>query len=117
MRTNRQIFGMDVELPDMLYGISAWWILWVQLFSCRHDNPETCLTQHPSFLLYWHLIGFVIIVPTGVGIVQLGMAPTALYSSQAPYRLLFEYPMVLGPAVVVPILIAWNLLAVMHQIM
>jgi hypothetical protein len=54
------------------------------------------------------VVGFLIILPFGVFVVQLGMEPTHFYNSKVSYKTVFEYPMVLGPIIVVPILLSWN---------
>jgi len=91
-------FGWGTAFPDMLFGLSAW-VLW--MFS---DAISWQL------LAVWNTFGLLLILPVGILIVQLGMKPTRVYVSTAPYKLVFEYPMVLGPAVVVPILLSWNIL-------
>lgn len=93
-------FAWGTGFPDMLFGLSAWLMLVLLSFS----NLET----HLSMLMYWNAVRLAIILPVGVLNVQLGMSPTQLYNSRAPYKLVFEYPMVLSPAIVVPILLSWN---------
>jgi hypothetical protein len=92
-------FAWGTGFPDMLFGLSA-----VALLVGCHE------TIMPGFLMWWNILGFVIIVPFGVTIVQLGMTPTQLYKSHIPLSVVFEYPMVLGPGIVVPILLCWNVL-------
>ena len=82
----------------MLFGLSAIAVLW------RPDWLDNAL-----FLACWNLIGFSLIVPIGASVLQFGMAPTQLYTSVVPNASVFEYPMILGPAVVVPILLSWNM--------
>ena len=90
-------FAWGTAFPDMIFGATA--LLWLLLDGGSMDFQA---------LLYWNATGLAIILPVGVLIVQAGMKPTQLYASTAPYRLVFEYPMVLGPAAVVPTLLAWN---------
>ena len=93
-------FAWGTAFPDMIFGISTWWVL-----------ALLTGTEEPAWqlLALWNAAGLLLILPAGILIVQLGMAPTRLYpSTRAPYKLVFEYPMVLGPAVVVPILLSWN---------
>lgn len=94
-------FAWGTAFPDFLFGLSAVWC---------HD----WLLAHPTFLLVWSAVGFLLIVPVGVGIVQCGMAPTQCYTSRVSLGLVFEYPMVLAPGVVVPLLLSWNLLLVRY---
>jgi len=92
-------FAWFTAFPDMLFGISAIVLLiqgdWI---------------QDDTFLATWNMIGLAIIVPFGAMVLQLGMAPTQLYRSNVPNGSVFEYPMVLGPAAVVPILVSWNIM-------
>ena len=98
-------FAWGTAFPDMLFGLSAVWLLVTQSSSSSSpiaDNDD-------AFLVRWCVLGIVIILPVGVTILQLGMAPTQLYQSiRAPNRLVFCYPMILAPAVVVPALLCWN---------
>lgn len=102
-------FALGTALPDMLFGLSAF-VLW---WWWHGTMVMPLLLEHPLLLLLWNAVGFVIIVPVGLVIVQSGMEPTRLYVSDKPYSLVFEYPMVLGPAVVVPILLSWNVIMIL----
>jgi len=93
-------FAWGTAFLDMLFGLSALTLL------------VSRISLTPNVLFWWNLIGFVIIVPFGVLIVQLGMKPTQLYKSRVSYAVVFEYPMVLGPALVVPTLLCWNALVI-----
>jgi hypothetical protein len=93
-------FAWGTAFPDMLFGLSAVFLL---VFQSHQDYPI-----QPMFLLLWNLTGFAIILPFGVSLLQLGMAPTKLYESNVSNDVVFEYPMVLGPALVVPTLLGWN---------
>lgn len=88
-------FALGTALFDMLFGLSAWILLAFDLL-----NFQT--------LFYWNALGLILILPVGILIVQAGMKPTELYKSTVSYKVVFEYPMVLGPAAVVPIMLAWN---------
>lgn len=90
-------FAWCTAFPDMVFGLSAI----VLLIEGDWINDDW-------FLAVWNLVGFTIIAPVGVLVVQLGMEPTQWYNSTVPNYIVFAYPMVLGPAVVVPILLSWN---------
>jgi hypothetical protein len=91
-------FAGLTALPDFLFGTSAVWLL------TQHSD----WMQTDAFLFWWNVVGFLIILPFGVFVVQLGMEPTQFYRSKVSYKTLFEYPMVLGPIIVVPTLLSWN---------
>lgn len=97
-------FAWGTAFPDMLFGLSAVFLL---LFQSHKEYPINSF-----FLLVWNLTGFMIILPVGVTILQLGMTPTKLYESRVSNDVIFEYPMVLGPAMVVPTLLCWNAIVV-----
>ena len=96
------VFAWGTAFPDMLFGLSALALLvqnrWI------HDQ---------LFLVWWNLIGFVIIVPSGITMLQLGMKPTQLYQSTVSNNVVFAYPMVLAPGIVVPMLVSWNAIVAM----
>lgn len=96
-------FAWGTAFPDMIFGLSTWVLLF---FVGDLDK------KHLQLLAFWNTVGLVIILPIGILVVQLGMKPTQLYLSKVPMRLVFEYPMVLGPAVAVPILLAWNVVLI-----
>jgi len=90
-------FAWLTAFPDMLFGLSAIALLY-----------QADWMENDIFLAMWNLVGFVLIVPIGGIVLQLGMTPTQLYTSKFSNAYVFEYPMMLGPSLVVPILVSWN---------
>lgn len=86
------------SFPDTLYGLSAVVVL-VFYPALMSDN---------MFLALWNLAGCLIILPLGGLVHQFGMKPTQFYVSRVPNSVTFEYPAILGVAIVVPILVTWN---------
>mmetsp|Transcript_30906 Transcript_30906/g.99718 ORF Transcript_30906/g.99718 Transcript_30906/m.99718 type:complete len:168 (-) Transcript_30906:380-883(-) len=102
------LFAWFTALPDFLFGLSA-----LYLYFAASDD---FLAENTSILAAWHLVGFLIIVPFGAITLQIGMKPLRLVKPKVPHDLIFEWPMVMGPSVVVPMLVAFNnLLAVAYS--
>lgn len=102
-------FAWGTAFPDMLFGLSAMVLVrkWDQIMSSE---------KAWHLLAFWNAIGLLLIVPIGILIVQFGMRPTRLYRSDTSFKLVFEYPMVLGPAIVVPILLSWNVVMLKYAV-
>ena len=89
-------FPLWVGIPDFLFGLSALLVGW--LFLKKSVSPR--------FLIVWNLIGTAIIL------VPLLAMP--YWMGEPGFSFIFEFPMVLAPSVVVPILLyinflmAWN---------
>lgn len=92
-------FAWFTALPDFLYGVCA--MLMLMIGDSVYD---------PMTLVIFNIAGFIMINPIGVLILQFGMEPTKLYTSKVSHDLIFEYPMVLAPIIVVPIFLSFNLL-------
>ena len=95
------VFAWGTAFPDMLFGLSAMALL-----------IQNQWIHNLTILFWWNLVGFGIIIPSGATMLQLGMKPTQLYESTASNNLIFEYPMVLAPGLVVPMLVSWNAIMV-----
>lgn len=82
-----------VGIPDFLFGVTAVFFAWYLL-----RNPA-----NSRFLVVWNLLGFLLIfVPT--------FLPMNYWMNEPGFMFIFEYPMVLAPSIVVPMLISLNLL-------
>jgi hypothetical protein len=89
--TSGYVFWIGV--PDFLFGVSALVVGWLVLRKA----------VGPRFLMAWNLVGFALIVlPTFV--------PMNYWMNEPGFTFIFEFPMVLAPSIVIPILIALNLL-------
>ena len=86
-------FVLWVGIPDFLFGVSAILVGWLLL---REAVSK-------SFLVVWGLIGAsLILLPT---------FPLMNYWMNEPgFVFIFEFPMVMAPGIVVPMLIFFNLL-------
>jgi hypothetical protein len=101
-------FACLTAFPDMLFGLSAAYLSMAQPAEWFETDKGLY-----TFLAVWNLLGFSIIAPVGAIVLQLGMLPTKFYHSTVPNAAVFEYPMVLGPAIVVPTLLSWNIIVAM----
>lgn len=91
-------FALPVGIPDMLFGLSAL----VLAGFCKLEGWSA------RTLIAWNLIGIAVILPAPI-LMQLGLpGPLHILTSTPDARALFEYPMVLGPTLVVPVFITIN---------
>ncbi|RYC10952.1 hypothetical protein EUU22_15485 [Ciceribacter ferrooxidans] len=92
-------FALPVGIPDLLFGASALLVgvLW----------PKGGLSRRT--LIVWNIIGIAVIVPSAPLLMQMGL-PGPLYTfARAPdARVLFEFPLVLAPTLIVPLFIFTN---------
>lgn len=86
-------FVFWVGIPDCLFGLSALFVGW--LFLRRGVTT--------SFLMFWNLLGAAVILLPLSALMTTFMKETGFY-------FIFEFPMVLAPSIVVPILVLFNLL-------
>ena len=87
-------FPYWVGIPDLVYGLSALLVGWLVL---RRS------TGHRS-LAIWHIIGAAIILIPTFGF-------TNYWMNEPGFVFIFEFPMVLAPSLIVPILVALNIFA------
>lgn len=60
-------------------------------------------------LILWHITGIVIVAVPGVLAIQAGLPGAMQVFSQPPTaEIMLEYPMVLGPSLVVPLFFLFN---------
>ena len=86
-------FVFWIGIPDFLFGLSALAVGWLLLRKAIS----------PRVLIAWNLVGFsLIFLPTFV--------PMSYWMNEPGFRFIFEFPMVLSPSIVIPILISLNLL-------
>ncbi len=90
--TSSYIFWIGI--PDFLFGVSAILVGWLLL-------REAVIK---SFLVVWSLIGAsIILLPT--------FPMMNYWMNESGFVFIFEFPMVLAPAIVVPMMIFFNLLS------
>lgn len=93
-------FELLVGVPDLLFGISAFWI------AGKARRGE--LTAR-GFMI-WNLIGALIIVPSAPILLQLGLpGPLQVFTSAPDARVVFAYPMSIAPMMGVPFFVLVNL--------
>ena len=86
-------FVFWIGIPDFLFGLSAFF---VGILLLRRNLSH-------RFLIAWNLVGFaLIILPTFV--------PMTYWMNEPGFSFIFEYPMVLAPSIIIPLLISLNLL-------
>ena len=100
-------FAKFVGIPDFLYGITTL----VAAFLIYRG-----VWQEKSAIII-NLIGFIIIVPFGMVLINIGL-PGAMYMIEESPGLttIFEFPMVLAPTLVVPIFVMVNLFVALRLI-
>lgn len=84
-----------VGIPDFLLGISALLVAW-NLLNNRISN---------RFLIVWNLIGLAVILVPTFGFMNYWMKEPGFF-------FIFEFPMILAPAIVVPIKLSFNMLLI-----
>jgi len=92
-------FEYIVGYPDILFGISA---LWIGRKIRRGEVSEK------AFMI-WNLIGFFIIIPSALVVLQLGLpGPVQVFTSLPDARAVFTYPMSIAPMIGVPLFVLIN---------
>ena len=82
-----------VGIPDFLFGLSALGVAWLSYYGRIGRRA----------LIAWNLVGFALIaLPTFIG--------RSYWFAEDGFEFIFEFPMILAPAVVVSWLISFNLL-------
>ena len=91
-------FALPIGIPDLLFGLSA-----VALAALWPRHGWSART-----LIAWNLIGIAVILPAPV-LMQLGLpGQLQVFNGTPDARVLFDYPMVLAPTFIVPLLITMN---------
>lgn len=100
-------FATFVGIPDMLFGLSALWMI------------RLALKDRISNLGYmaWNMLGVFVILPGAPIVGQMGL-PGALHCiEETPSMItLYAFPMVLAPSLVVPIFVMMNLFVTIRLI-
>ena len=90
-----------VGVPDLLFGISAFWF-------ARFASKLT-----RSVWVAWNAIGFGIIVPFGMVVINMNMpGPMNMLGGPPNFLVALEFPLSLAPTAIVPWLIMFNLWAI-----
>ena len=93
-------FEIAVGLPDLLFGISAFWIA----------RKARCGKIDERGFMIWNLVGFLVIVPAAPIVLQLGLpGPLQVFTSLPDARAVFTYPMSVASMMGVPLLVLVNL--------
>ncbi len=104
-KTIKGEFPIHVELAigivDLLFGLSA-----VLVYSlCKSQKISS------DGLMVWHITGIVIVAIPGIFAIQAGLpGPLQLFSDPPTAEIMLQYPMVLGPSLVVPVFFLLNAL-------
>lgn len=98
-------FALYIGIPDLIFGLSA-------LVMARLVYQNRVGT---GGVIFWNLIGAVIIVPAGLVMLQMGLpGPWQTFTDAPTIATIFEFPMALAPTVVVPIFVMMNLFVAMR---
>ena len=93
-------FEFLVGIPDLLFGISAFWIAAMVRRGTIGING----------FLVWNLVGALIIVPSAPILLQLGLpGPLQVFTSLPDARAVYTYPMSIAPMFGVPFFVLVNL--------
>jgi hypothetical protein len=100
-------YAKFVGIPDFLYGVTTL-IAAVLIYKGVWKKKSAIIIN---------LIGFIIIVPFGMVLINVGL-PGAMYMiEESPsLKTIFEFPMALAPTLVVPIFVMVNLLVALRLI-
>ncbi len=94
-------FEIFVGIPDLLFGVSAFWIA----RKAKHGKISK------KGFLFWNLLGALVIVPAAPILLQLGLpGAVQVFTSLADARVVFTYPMSIAPMIGVPLFVLINLL-------
>lgn len=100
-------FALWVGVPDLLYGLSALWMLRLAAQNRLSDRG----------LLIWNLLGVLVILPGAPLIGQMGLPGIFHMIEETPSMItLYEFPMVLAPSLVVPVFVMMNLFTAIRLI-
>ena len=100
-------FELWVGIPDLLFGVSALVITWL---SARGRLGTRALVA-------WHVIGVIIIVPTALVLLQLGLpGPLRVFNTAPTAEQVLAFPMSLAPTMVVPTFVLFNVLAIWREV-
>lgn len=89
-----------IGVPDFLFGVSAVIMAWLAL----KQRVGTWA------VVAWNAIGVTVIVPNVPIVIWLSLpGPWQVFSAQPTIMTLFEFPMVLAPALVVPVFVMMNM--------
>ncbi len=93
-------FEYGVGIPDLLFGISAFWIA---------GKVKRGELGNKGFLI-WNLTGALVIVPSAPILLQLGLpGPIQVFTSLPDARAVLTYPMSIAPMIGVPLFVLINL--------
>lgn len=93
-------FELLVGVPDLLFGLSAFWI------APRTRRGEI---SENAFMI-WNLIGALVIVPSAPILLELGLpGPLQVFTSLPDARAVLTYPMSIAPMMGVPLFVLINL--------
>ena len=99
-------FEIIVGIPDLGFGLSA---LIVGILAMQQKISSRTL-------IIWHLIGFLIIVPTAPVLLQLGLPGALQVFAQPPTaEAVYTFPMSLAPIMIVPTFVIFNLLGIWRE--
>ncbi|MDJ0743921.1 MAG: hypothetical protein QNJ32_11220 [Xenococcaceae cyanobacterium MO_167.B27] len=99
-------FEVAVGIPDLCFGLSA---LVVGILAMEQKISSRAL-------ITWHLIGFLIIVPTAPLLLQLGLPGSLqVFPHQPTAEAVYTFPMSLAPIMVVPTFVTFNLLGIWRE--
>ena len=111
IKTYRGEFPETVELlmglPDLLFGISALWIF--GLASRRRLSKRLWIV--------WNAIGFAIIVPFGMIVINMSLpGPFTVFTGSPSFLVALEFPLSLAPTAIVPWLVVFNQWAIVSAL-
>lgn len=99
-------FEVAVGIPDLCFGLSA--------LIMGGLTMQQKIRSHA--LIIWHMIGFIIIVPTAPLLLQLGLPGSLqVFAQQPTAQVVYTFPMSLAPTMVVPTFVIFNLLGIWRE--
>lgn len=100
-------FALYVGIPDLIFGLSALVMIWL----VKNERIGRW------GLILWNIVGVFAILPGVPAVVQMGLPGLFQSITETPsITTLFAFPMVLAPALIVPIFVMINLFVVFRFI-
>lgn len=92
-------FALPVGIPDFLFGLAGAWLA----LAWPKGGWST------RTLVIWNALGIAAIVPAAPILMQMGLpGPFYTFSGMPDARVLFDYPMVMAPTLLVPFFVTIN---------
>ena len=98
---------LAIGLTDLAFGLSALW-----LYGRARDGRISS-----DALAIWHAVGIFVVALPGEIAIQTGLpGPMQIFTDAPTAEIMLEFPLVLGPSLVVPCFLMLNLLGILNTL-